>query len=55
MTLCLTKTGLMYSWGFGKSGSLGLGEKSNTATPCLIERLANNEECADMIDISCGS
>lgn len=30
MTLALTEIGLMYSWGFGKSGSLGLGEKSNT-------------------------
>jgi alpha-tubulin suppressor-like RCC1 family protein len=25
-TLALTDTGDMYSWGFGKSGSLGLGE-----------------------------
>ncbi len=55
MTLALTNTGFMYSWGFGKSGSLGLGEKSNSMTPCLIERLANNDLCTDMLDISCGS
>jgi len=27
-TLVLTSQGMLYSWGFGKSGSLGLGEKS---------------------------
>lgn len=54
MSIALTSSGLLYSWGFGKSGSLGLGEKSNSAFPCLIERLANNEECLDMVDISCG-
>ena len=27
-TLVLTSQGHLYSWGFGKSGSLGLGEKS---------------------------
>lgn len=33
MTLVLSSDGLLYSWGFGKSGSLGLGEKSNCMTP----------------------
>ena len=45
----------MYSWGFGKSGSLGLGEKSNTMTPLQIEKLSTGEPCKDMIDISVGS
>lgn len=55
MTLALTSTGLMYSWGFGKSGSLGLGEKSNTQLPLQIEYLHDSSECKDMVDISCGS
>jgi alpha-tubulin suppressor-like RCC1 family protein len=32
-TLVLSESGLLYSWGFGKSGSLGLGEKSFCPTP----------------------
>jgi alpha-tubulin suppressor-like RCC1 family protein len=55
MTLALTATGLMYTWGFGKSGSLGLGEVSNSMSPQMIEQLASNDECKDMVDISCGS
>jgi alpha-tubulin suppressor-like RCC1 family protein len=38
-TLVLSETGFLYSWGFGKSGSLGLGEKSSTKTPYKIEML----------------
>ena len=32
-TLVLTEDGLLFSWGFGKSGSLGLGETSTSKTP----------------------
>jgi len=32
-TLVLSESGLLFSWGFGKSGSLGLGEKSYCPTP----------------------
>jgi len=32
-TVVLTTEGLLYSWGFGKSGSLGLGESSFEETP----------------------
>ena len=38
-TLVLSETGFLYSWGFGKSGSLGLGEKSSCKTPFKIEML----------------
>jgi len=31
--LALSAAGNLYSWGFGKSGSLGLGEISYTSTP----------------------
>jgi len=32
-SLVLSAQGWLYSWGFGKSGSLGLGEKSEAAYP----------------------
>ncbi len=54
-TLVLSTQGLLYSWGFGKSGSLGLGEKSFTAVPLWIELLYSREKCQNMTDISCGS
>ena len=55
MTVILTATGLIYSWGFGKSGSLGLGEISNTMTPLQISKLSTGEPCEGMVDISVGS
>ena len=54
-TLALTSTGHLYSWGFGKSGSLGLGEKSACTTPQQIEYLYTGDRCQNMVDISCGS
>jgi hypothetical protein len=35
----------MYSWGFGKSGSLGLGEQSSAKTPEEITKLYNGDTC----------
>jgi alpha-tubulin suppressor-like RCC1 family protein len=54
-TLVLSSTGLLFSWGFGKSGSLGLGEKSNCKTPLRIEKTFSNANCENIVDISCGS
>lgn len=38
-TLALTTEGDLYSWGFGKSGSLGLGETSSSYIPLKIQML----------------
>lgn len=55
-TLVLTQNGWLYSWGFGKSGSLGLGERSQTGTPRrIVNTFKSDEKCVDMVDISCGS
>lgn len=54
-TLVLSSQGQLYSWGFGKSGSLGLGETSFSGTPQLIRSLYNGDPCQGMTDISCGS
>ena len=54
-TLALSTDGDMYSWGFGKSGSLGLGEASQSYIPRKIQMLQSTEPCKNMTDISCGS
>lgn len=54
-TLALTTDGRLYSWGFGKSGSLGLGDESQRYMPTRIAKLADGSPCEKMIDISCGS
>ena len=54
-TIALTTEGLIFSWGFGKSGSLGLGESSSAKIPEQILTLYNGEKCQNMTDISCGS
>jgi len=54
-TLVLSESGLLFSWGFGKSGSLGLGEKSYCPTPQQIQKTYTNEDCKNIVDISCGS
>ena len=45
MTLVLSTEGQLYSWGFGKSGSLGLGERSNCLTPQQIQTLNTGDTC----------
>jgi len=54
-TLVLSDLGMLYSWGFGKSGSLGLGEKSYCPTPQKITNTYSGDPCSNMVEISCGS
>ena len=55
-SIALTTGGHLYSWGFGKSGSLGLGRRSESYYPSRIEHTYDtNHRCVDMVDISCGS
>ena len=37
---CVTEDGLLYSWGNGKYGQLGLGGRESVHTPTLIQKLA---------------
>ena len=53
--LVLSESGHLYTWGFGKSGSLGLGEQSSCPTPKRIETMYSNDPCQNIVDISCGS
>lgn len=54
-TIALSSQGYLYSWGLGKSGSLGLGETSYSETPVRIEKLHGDRPCVNMTDISSGS
>eukprot|EP00658_Telonema_sp_P-2_P032288 TRINITY_DN23948_c0_g1_i3.p1 TRINITY_DN23948_c0_g1~~TRINITY_DN23948_c0_g1_i3.p1 ORF type:complete len:476 (+),score=103.86 TRINITY_DN23948_c0_g1_i3:71-1498(+) len=40
-SLCLTNNGALYTWGRGKEGQLGHGDKLNRRSPCRVVHLSN--------------
>lgn len=50
-TVAVTDTGTVYSWGHGKSGQLGHGDRTQHDTPYLIR----HPECTDIVMAACGN
>ena len=51
----MTKNGHIYSWGFGRKGALGFGDKQDILTPTLLNIIDENNLKQEAKQIACGN
>lgn len=51
----VTINGELYTWGDGRFGQLGQGDKESRLAPCLVEELGRNGEDEHVVNVACGT
>lgn len=54
-SLALTNDGIVFGWGLGQRGCLGLGNATVALTPSILEKTADCADFRDIRDIACGA